>query len=182
MTRYSARQVPQCVGSALQLFPLPSERRHDQKSRNESSGQDFRSTRPSLAINYMAHVADSQRFLLQGPLFSKQALAQIAKSGGLRFRSELPAVLVCGRAAGGVGANAGAFLPERGFVMRNRIDIDPKHSRAIVQEIGERLRAFLKEDPELPGSLRTQIDRLRELEEQSPSIIPAAERWDKRRR
>jgi hypothetical protein len=38
--------------------------------------------------------------------------------------------------------------------MRNRIDIDPKHSRAIVQEIGERLRAFLKEEPELPGSLR----------------------------
>jgi len=66
--------------------------------------------------------------------------------------------------------------------MRNRIDIDPKHSRAIVQEIGERLRAFLKDDPELPGSLRTQIDRLRELEEQSPSIIPAAEPWDKRRR
>ena len=113
---------------------------------------------------------------------SKQALAQIAKSGGRRFRSELPAVLVSGRAAGGVGANAGAFLPERGFVMRNRIDIDPKHSRAIVQEIGERLRAFLKEEPELPGSLRTQIDRLRELEEQSPSIIPTAEPWDKRRR
>ena len=113
---------------------------------------------------------------------SKQALAQIAKSGGLRFRSELPAVLVSGRAAGGVDANAGAFLPERGFVMRNRIDMDPKHSRAIVQEIGERLCAFLKEEPELPGSLRTQIDRLRELEEQSPSIIPAAEPWDKRRR
>jgi hypothetical protein len=52
--------------------------------------------------------------------------------------------------------------------MRNRIDIDPKHSRAIVQEIGGRLRALLKEEPELPGSLRTQIDRLRELEEQSP--------------
>jgi len=113
---------------------------------------------------------------------SKQALAQIAKSGGLRFRSELPAVLVSGRAAGGVDANAGAFLPERGFVMRNRIDMDPKHSRAIVQEIGERLRAFLKEEPELPGSLRTQIDRLRDLEEQSRSIIPTAEPWDKRRR
>ena len=113
---------------------------------------------------------------------SKQALAQIAKSGGLRFRSELPAVLVSGRAAGGVDANAGAFLPERGFVMRNRIDMDPKHSRAIVQEIGERLRAFLKEEPELPGSLRRQIDRLRDLEEQSPSIIPTAEPWDKRRR
>jgi hypothetical protein len=60
--------------------------------------------------------------------------------------------------------------------MRNRID--PKHSRAIVQEIGERQRAFLKEEPELPGSLGAQIDRLRELEEQSPSIIPSAERWD----
>lgn len=48
--------------------------------------------------------------------------------------------------------------------MRNRIDIDPKHSRAIVQEIGERLRAFLKEEPELPGSLRAQINRLHELE------------------
>jgi hypothetical protein len=66
--------------------------------------------------------------------------------------------------------------------MPNRIDIDHKHSRAIVQEIGERLRACLKEEPELPGNLRTQIDRLRELEEQSPSIIPAAERWDKPRR
>jgi hypothetical protein len=130
----------------------------------------------------MAHVADSQRFLLQARCSQKQALAQIAKSGGLRFRSELPVVLASGRAAGGVGANAGAVLPERGFVMRNRIDIDSKHSRAIVQEVGERLRAFLQEEPELPGSLRTQIDRLRELEEQSPSIIPAAERWDKRRR
>jgi len=77
-------------------------------------------------------------------------------------------VLASGRSAGGVGADASGFLPERGFVMRNRTDIDPKHSRAIVQEIGERLRAFLKEEPELPGSLRTQIDRLRELEEQSP--------------
>ena len=65
--------------------------------------------------------------------------------------------------------------------MRNRIDIDHKHSRAIVQEIGERLRASLKEEQELPASLRTQIVRLRELEEQSPSIIPAAERWDKPR-
>jgi hypothetical protein len=108
----------------------------------------------------------------------KQAHAQIAKSGGLRFRSELSAVL----ARVGVDPDAGAFLPERGFVMRNRIEIDPKHSRAIVQEIGERLRAFLQEEPELPGSLRTQIDRLREFEEQSPSIIPAAEPWNKRPR
>ena len=75
-------------------------------------------------------------------------------------------------------ANAGAFLPERGFVMRNRIDIDSKHSRAIVQEIGEKLRAFLKEESEPSGSLRAQIDRLRELEVQTT----AAEPWDKRRR
>jgi len=47
--------------------------------------------------------------------------------------------------------------------MRNRIDIDPKHSRAIVQEIGERLRVCLKEESELPGSLSAQIDRRREL-------------------
>src|SRR6478672_3024725 len=62
-------KFPNAVGSAVQLFPLPSERRHDQKSGNESSGQDVRSMRPSLAVNYTAHVADSQRFLLQGPLF-----------------------------------------------------------------------------------------------------------------
>lgn len=66
--------------------------------------------------------------------------------------------------------------------MHNRFDIDPKHGRAIAQEIGVRLRAVLKVELECPGSLRTQIDRLRELEEQSPSIVPAAERWDKHRR
>ena len=66
--------------------------------------------------------------------------------------------------------------------MRNCIDLDSRHSLAIVQEIGERLRAVLKEEPECPVSLRTQIDRLRELEEQSPSIIPAAERRNKRGR
>jgi len=103
-----------------------------EKSGNESSGQDFRSTRPSLAVNYMI----AKGSYCRARCSQKQALAQIAKSGGLRFRSELPAVLVSGRAAGGVDANAGAFLPERGFVMRNRIDIEPKHSRAIVQEIG----------------------------------------------
>ena len=52
--------------------------------------------------------------------------------------------------------------------MRHRIDIDSKHSRAIVQEIGEKLAALMKEEPELPASLRAQVDRLRELEEQPP--------------
>ena len=140
---------------------------------------EARDRRSPLTTRRMSRIAKGS--YCRARCSQEQALAQIAKSGGLRFRSELPAVLASGD-CGGVDANAGAFLPERGFVMRNRIDIDSKHSRAIVQEIGERLRAFLKEEPEPPGSLRTQIDRLRELEEQSPSIIPAAERWDKLRR
>jgi hypothetical protein len=56
--------------------------------------------------------------------------------------------------------------------MRNSIDIDHVHSRAIVREIGERLGALLKPAPELPEALKMQINRLRELEEQSPSIVP----------
>ncbi len=53
--------------------------------------------------------------------------------------------------------------------MRKHIDIDHKHSRAIVQKIGERLRTSLKPEPEVPPRLRKQIDRLREMEERSPS-------------
>ena len=179
MTRYSALQVPQCVGLALRLLPLPSERHHDQKSGNESSVKtlEAQDRRSPLTTRRMSQIAKGSYCRA---LFSIEALAQIAKSGGLRFRSELPAVLASGRAARG-GCQCWRFLTQRGFVMRNRIDIDSKHSRAIVQEIGERLRAFLQEEPAPPESLRTQIDRLRELEEQSPSIISAAERWDKRR-
>ena len=65
--------------------------------------------------------------------------------------------------------------------MRNRIDIDYVHSRAIVRGIGESLRAALKQEPELPVRFKMQINRLHELEEQSPSIVPDAERWDKTR-
>jgi hypothetical protein len=61
--------------------------------------------------------------------------------------------------------------------MRNQVDIDHTHSRAIVREIGERLRATLKEEPELPASLRTQIDRFRQLEGQSP---PTVSNWTAR--
>jgi len=43
--------------------------------------------------------------------------------------------------------------------MRSRIDISPTHSRAISQEIGERLRAYLKDQPALSATLRRQIDR-----------------------
>jgi hypothetical protein len=66
--------------------------------------------------------------------------------------------------------------------MRNRIDIDYVPSQAIARGIGERLRASLEPEPELPARLKMQIDRLRELEEQSPSIVPGATRWDQTRR
>jgi hypothetical protein len=56
--------------------------------------------------------------------------------------------------------------------MRNRIDIDEMSSRAIIREIGERLQASLSDGAELPDSLRRQIDRLRELDEEAPSTIP----------
>jgi hypothetical protein len=49
--------------------------------------------------------------------------------------------------------------------MRNLVDIDSRHSRAIVKEIGERLRASLKEDRELPANLQKQIERLQQSEE-----------------
>ena len=46
--------------------------------------------------------------------------------------------------------------------MRNPIDIDHTHSRAIWHEIGERLRQHLRAEPELPASIRRQVDRLGE--------------------
>lgn len=57
--------------------------------------------------------------------------------------------------------------------MRNRIDIDHTHSRAIVREIGERLRGFLTEETELPSNLKGQMERLRAMDDdESPSIVP----------
>jgi len=52
-------------------------------------------------------------------------------------------------------------------VMRNSIDMDSIHSRAIVREIGERLRLSLKEDREMPASFRAQIERFRQLEDEA---------------
>ena len=56
--------------------------------------------------------------------------------------------------------------------MRNRIDIDEIFSRAIIREIGERLQASLSEGGELTDSLRRQINRLRELDEEASSTAP----------
>jgi hypothetical protein len=58
--------------------------------------------------------------------------------------------------------------------MQNRIvRIDQIHSRAICAEVADRLRIVLtKELSDAPGSLKSQIVRLRELD-QSPSIVPS---------
>jgi hypothetical protein len=56
--------------------------------------------------------------------------------------------------------------------MRNPINIDHKHSQAICLEIGERLQAYLRVEPELPAKLKKQVDQLLQLEGQSPSIVP----------
>ena len=58
-------------------------------------------------------------------------------------------------------------------VMRSQVDLDRRHCRAIILEIGERLGASLRVEPEIPASYKTQIERLRELDDQeSPSIVP----------
>jgi hypothetical protein len=51
--------------------------------------------------------------------------------------------------------------------MRNSVDIDNRHSRAIVKKIGERLRESLKEERELPANFRKQIERLRQSESEA---------------
>jgi hypothetical protein len=56
--------------------------------------------------------------------------------------------------------------------MRNLVDIDSRHSREIVKEIGERLRASLKEDRELPANFQKQIERLRQSEERAGRTLP----------
>ena len=59
--------------------------------------------------------------------------------------------------------------------MRNQIDLDAVFSRAIIREIGERLRASVRED-ELPARLRVQLDRLDQLDDHSsPSVVPKLE-------
>jgi hypothetical protein len=55
-------------------------------------------------------------------------------------------------------------------------NIDHTHSRAIYMEIGERLRESLsRNQSELPTHLKDQLNRLREVEDKSPSIVPSME-------
>jgi hypothetical protein len=56
----------------------------------------------------------------------------------------------------------------------SRIQIDETHCQAIREEIGERLRIELKNNPPMPLSLLRLIARLPELDHQaSPSIVPS---------
>jgi len=56
----------------------------------------------------------------------------------------------------------------------NRLNVDSIHSRAICDEIGERLRTMLRPDTgDLPVRLQILIDRLADQERQlAPSIVP----------
>jgi hypothetical protein len=63
--------------------------------------------------------------------------------------------------------------------MRQPVDIDSHHSRAIVNKIGERLRASIKEDRELPASFREQIERLRQSECAPQANLAKSSRDDK---
>jgi len=61
--------------------------------------------------------------------------------------------------------------------MRNSIAIDSSHNRAIVKEIGERLRTSLKEERELPAKFKMQIERLRQAEgEPQPKVSRSTRR------
>jgi hypothetical protein len=60
--------------------------------------------------------------------------------------------------------------------MRNQINIDEAFSRAIIREIGECLRTCPSE-AELPASLKDQLDRINQIDQQSsPTVVPEQER------
>src|SRR6476469_2157493 len=79
--------------------------------------------------------------IAKGPsdsLFKNKRARTIAKGGGFGL---------------GLGLDGGLRSPEN-TVMRNPIDIDSKHSRAIVREIGGGLRASFKEDRRVTRELQ----------------------------
>jgi hypothetical protein len=103
--------------------------------------------------------------IAKGPsdsLFKNKRSRTIAKGDGLGLR------LVLQRKAVelDVGALFGFARPEN-TVMLNSIDIDSSHCRAIVREIGERLRLSFEEDREIPASFKVQIERPRQLEDET---------------
>ena len=93
-----------------------------------------------------------------------QALVQIAKAAASASTQTMDESL-----------NIGGFRRNGGSVMRSRVDIDEKTSRAIIREIGERLQTIVGVDSKVPARLGKQLNRLRELDGESASIVPAVE-------
>jgi hypothetical protein len=86
-----------------------------------------------------AHVADSQRS--QRPAVQRQALAQIAKGNGL------------------------GFVEWMGGLAMDIATIDHLHTRAICDEIGERLRTLLSSTaPDDRADLDDKLDQLSAIE------------------
>jgi hypothetical protein len=90
----------------------------------------------------------------------KRRMSRIAK--GLRIR--------CNKRSRTIAKGDGLLRMDA--VMRKPIDIDSKHSRAIVREIGKGLRESVKEDQELPANLKAQIERLRQSEGEAQQNAP----------
>src|SRR5881409_433025 len=109
--RYSARQVPQCVGLALRLLPpsvLTASRSEVRGTKAAVKALVARDRRSPLTTRRMSRIAKGS--YCRARCSQEQALAQIAKSGGLRFRSELPAVLAKRESCGRGGRQCWRFL------------------------------------------------------------------------
>jgi hypothetical protein len=129
--------------------------------------------RPSLAGTYTAHVADSQRSLPATRCCQYKRSRQIAKaavSGSNHNCHPRPIRLRGSTRWADVGLPTTSFLTKRRLPQCTTTSTLTTYT--IVREIGERLLASLKTEPELPANLRMQIDRLRELEEQSRQSFP----------
>jgi hypothetical protein len=59
--------------------------------------------------------------------------------------------------------------------MHRAPNMNDKHSQAIAQEIGQRLQAYMRVDAPLPPIMKMQLNRLRDLEDPSPPLVPEAE-------
>ena len=137
-------------------------------SRNESPRRDFSLRDRRSPLPTTAHVADSQRS--SRTRCSKNSVCEDSQRRRSRLQGNVAHTVV--------DRDWRPFGPAHtgGPSMHNRIDIDHRHSLAISREIGERLQASLRVEPELPPSIRNWIERFRELDDQSPSIASTMER------